>query len=214
MGIINPTIPGTSTRRNTGEVAITNTLNTIVTLVNGSIDGANGPALRTHYRNMVKGFFKLTSGLPAAIYVTPSMTAANMVSGSASTLDAPKIVPTVANDHTTTGLTTSLRVRGILLTNPTAPGINYTYGLYPVSTFLDSGGGTATGDNCVLTVGTVVSGSTVTRTAPGASSTFIDASADFSVPADGNYILGVSTSGVASGNAIVAITIILQVRNV
>lgn len=113
-----------------------------------------------------------------------------------------------ASRFAVTGKTTKLYVDATVLTNPTAPAMTHTVGLYPV-TF------SAAGNNQITpTLGTVVSGSTAAIASPSASAATNAASGDFTLPSDGAYILGVTTSGTLASNAAVQIVANLSVRNV
>lgn len=110
-------------------------------------------------------------------------------------------------DYDTNSLTPMLRLRAQLFTNATAPTSTFTVGLYPV----DSVVGNA--DNQNFTVGTVVSGSTVAFAAPTLSTRNQSVTANFAIPADGYYVLGVAVS-VATMVADSAVTISGQLQSV
>lgn len=86
------------------------------------------------------------------------------------------------------GRTLTLRLQITACTNG-APGCNFTFGLYPM-TATSPGSGVA----IKATAGTVVSGSTVTFTTPGAN-TVNTTSVTFSAPTTGYYAIGVLPSG-------------------
>lgn len=114
-----------------------------------------------------------------------------------------------STDYAVAGKTTKLRVRGIIATNGTAPGINFTFGLYPI---ISSAGAS---DEHSLTVGTVVSGSTVALNTPNAFAIPNGTSTDFTMPANTTaYVLAVVTSGLLTTGAVVSTQAQLQVRNV
>ena len=102
--------------------------------------------------------------------------------------------------------TTKLRLRAQVNANATAwSSVTATFGLYPV-TF--AGGA----DSLTVTLGTVVSGSTVALANPSASSTNQGNSGDFTIPADGQYAIGVVTSAQLTNNAHAQLGAQLQVR--
>ena len=112
-------------------------------------------------------------------------------------------------DYAVTSLNTRFRIVVTTVTNATAPGVTFTYGLYPVSA---SAGGASLLN---VTLGTVVAGSTVARATPSASTQNIDASADFALSSTGVYALGFVTSGATSAaNSVVAIYARLEVHQV
>lgn len=104
-----------------------------------------------------------------------------------------------AADLAITGLTTKLRVVGVVKT-ATAPAITITIGLYPVTAAAAS------------TAGTVIAGSEVTITTPAANSDVSGNSGDLTLPADGLYILGYTVSNTPSGAF--GVHAFLQARNV
>jgi len=111
-------------------------------------------------------------------------------------------------DYSVTSMTTKLRVRGQVLNNGTAwSTVTATFGLYPVTV---SG---AAGD-LTLTLGTVVTGSTVAIANPSANTVNQGNSGDFAVPADGYYGLGVVLSAAITANAASLLSAHLQVRHV
>lgn len=111
-------------------------------------------------------------------------------------------------DYAATPRTTRLRVRVACLTNATAPTVTTTVGLYPITA--TAGASTA---YVQVTMGTVVSGSTVTFANPGALSRNQGGSGDFVAPAAGYYALGIVVSGPPAPNSTVAINAQLQLRN-
>lgn len=111
-------------------------------------------------------------------------------------------------DYAVGSLTTKLRLRAQVNTNATAwSSVTATFGLYPV-TF---SGAALT---ITATLGTVVSGSTVAIANPGASSTTQGNSGDFTIPADGQYVLGCAMSAAITTNGAALFNAQLQTRNV
>lgn len=111
-------------------------------------------------------------------------------------------------DHTVVGKTTKIRFRATVVTNATAPGVNLTIQLCPVTAF----GGAAGNTPFISTVGAATCTSTFTT--PGASSTTTQVSSEVTAPSAGLFIWTVTTSGatVANSNEIVATS--LQLRQV
>jgi hypothetical protein len=85
-----------------------------------------------------------------------------------------------------------------LVTNNTAPAITFTVGLYPLTT---PAGAANNGVN--FTLGTVVSGSSLTFTTPAANSIISADTSDFDAPAAGLYALGIVSSGSQAGTSAV-----------
>lgn len=110
-------------------------------------------------------------------------------------------------DYEVAGKTQKLRIRAQALTNEAKPTITFTVGLYPITV-----GGAV--DALTLTLGTVVSGSTVAIAEPAANTATSSVGSDFTIPSDGVYILGVVLSGTLTNNADLLISAQLQSRNV
>lgn len=151
----------------------------------------------SHIAARVAGTYGLSQGQPAAISGTGTLYALNVIY-----IDS-------ADYPTVGGLAAKLRVRATLAVNDVAPTGNYTFGLHPVTRPATSGGAGL----CIYTIGSAVAGSTVAINAPAADSHTSAASADFSLPANGFYVLGfVSTATVATSSHL-HISMALQHRN-
>jgi hypothetical protein len=107
-------------------------------------------------------------------------------------------------------LSPKLRVKAQLYTNDVAPGGNFTVGLHPVTRPAVSGAAGL----LIYTIGAAVAGSTTTFTAPAADAQLGQASADFALPANGHYVIGVVTSAAVAASAHVHLTAQVQMRNV
>lgn len=111
-------------------------------------------------------------------------------------------------DYTVGSLTQKLRLRAQVSANATAwSSVTATFGLYPL-TFA------GTTDQLSITLGTVVSGSTVALANPGASATAQGNSGDFTIPSDGLYGIGFVTSATLTNNNMSLLTAQLQTRSV
>jgi hypothetical protein len=91
--------------------------------------------------------------------------------------------------------TTYYNLRCNAVTNATAPAVNFTVGLYPVTA---SAGVAAT---VSVTLGAVVVGSTTAFNAPGASTLGNGSSGDFAAPAAGNFAIAVLVSGAMAASS-------------
>jgi hypothetical protein len=111
-------------------------------------------------------------------------------------------------DYTTAGVENMLRVHATLHANNVAPTGNYTVGLYPITRPASSGGAGV----LIYTIGTVVSGSTVTFTTPAADSSNQGNSGDFAIPADGYYALCFVSTATVAASAHIQLTATLQVH--
>lgn len=120
------------------------------------------------------------------------------------------IVYFASADFTVGSLTQKLRVRAQVNCNATSwSSVTGTFGLYPV-TF-----GAGAANRVDLTIGTVVSGSTVAIANPtNAANPNQGNSGDFTIPSDGMYALGLATSATLTTNAAALLTAQLQTRNV
>lgn len=112
-----------------------------------------------------------------------------------------------AADFAVAGKTTKLRVRAQALCNDNGFGQTATIGLYPVTSDFGSGP-----DTIKLTLGTVVSGSTVAFSSLSADSENQGNSGDFTIPADGYYVLGCVLSAAVTSDCRVLLSAQLQQR--
>lgn len=152
----------------------------------------------SHTAARVAGTYWLGQGQPAGIT-------------GKGTLYAPNLIYLDAADFPSAGaLAPKLRIRVQLYTNDVAPTGNFTFGLYPVTRPGTSGGAGV----CIYTMGAVVSGSNgATFTTPAADAILNTTSADFGLPANGHYVLGMVTTGTVATSAHVQISAQLQLRN-
>ena len=152
----------------------------------------------SHTAGRVAGTYGLGQGHPLAISGTGILYPLNLI----------HIVQ--ADIPTINGLPTKLRIRAQLYTNDVAPSGNYTFGLYPVTRPATSGGAGL----CIYTLGSVVNGSNgASFTNPAADLMGNAVSADFSLPADGVYCIGVVTTATVAANAHMHMVAQLQMRN-
>jgi hypothetical protein len=121
------------------------------------------------------------------------------------------VIPIVAADFPTVGgVTTKLRIRGQVFVNDVAPTGNFTFGLYPITRPATSGGA---GLN-IYTLGTVIAGSDGATVAdPAADSANNLVGADFALPADGLYVIGVVTTATVAVSSHLHLNAQLQMRN-
>lgn len=111
-------------------------------------------------------------------------------------------------DYTVAGKTQKLRLRVQIFVNGTKPTLKFTFGLYPIS---GCGGGA---NELTMTLGAVVAGSAVEINEPAANALAWGVGADFAVPADGAYALGVLTSGAMTANSAALLSAQLQSHSV
>ncbi len=122
---------------------------------------------------------------------------------------SPLWVPTTYIDDAYFGTGAKLLVVGQIYCSATAPGtITFTFGLHNISAVA---GGT---DIMTYTMDAAVSGSTSTVVNPLTSTrNLATTAADFAVPADGHYTLGLATSAALANNLAVSASAQLYVRN-
>jgi hypothetical protein len=125
-------------------------------------------------------------------------------------LNPPAMVNVVGADYPAiSGLTAKFRLRVQVNCNDNAPTGTYTFGLYPVTRPTTSGGSGV----CIYTMGTVVSGSDgAAVSTPAADSVNLLTSSTFTIPADGQYVIGMVTTGTVAANAHMHITAQLQLH--
>ena len=115
--------------------------------------------------------------------------AAGVLAASTSDGSVPAVMAFDPADYAVAGKTLKLNLFTGYFGNGTAPGATFKVGLYPVS----ASGGAANLIN--LDLDTVVTGSQVTFTTPGANGRLSGTSGDFTAPAAGFYALCVNVSG-------------------
>lgn len=120
---------------------------------------------------------------------------------------APSLIGFAKADYEVGSRTQKLRLRAQVAVNATKPTIKFTVGLYPVTV----AGGAA---EVKITLGTVVSGSTLEINEPAASTVASSVGSDFTIPSDGTYALGVVTSGTLTASSALLLSTELQTRNV
>lgn len=157
-------------------------------------------------RRLMTGRTRITAAQAAGNYWFTEQ--ATLVSAGLATPLAGVYIDT-ADFPTIAGVAAKLQMRVQLYTNDVAPGSNFTIGLYPVSRPTTSGGAGL----LIYTPGQVLSGSTVTFTAPSADGMAALATADFAVPATGHYALGFTSTAAIATNAHVHMQFQLNVHN-
>lgn len=162
------------------------------------------------YRVILQSEGSIIAGQTAGTYGIPYGGNALVVSGAGSVYPLGVIQIATADYPTITGVASKLRIRAQLFTNDVAPTGNFTFGLYPITRPATSGG---TGV-CIFTLGTVVSGSNgASFTTPAADLLGSAVGADFAIPADGPYVIGVVTTGTIATNAHVHLCAQLQLHH-
>lgn len=152
----------------------------------------------SHIAAKVAGTYAIQNGNPLA------------VSGTGTLVPTPIIYLAAADFQSADGVAPKLRIRAQLYGNDVAAFTGtFKVGLYPVTRPATSGGAGL----CIYTLGSVVAGSEVTFTNPAADLIAAQAGADFALPADGHYCLGVVTSATVATSALLHVVAILQTHN-
>lgn len=103
------------------------------------------------------------------------------------------------------GKATKFRITFIVTVNNAAPTSNFTVGLYPVTNHSGAAAATLNYD-----LGTVIGSSTATITTPAANSISASSTANFDLPADGVYAIGVATNSTIATSSHVGIVAYLE----
>lgn len=121
-------------------------------------------------------------------------------------LTPPQMRHLLAADYAVAGKTTKLRLRAQVNVNATAPTIDYTVELRPVTAVAGGAG------NVTYTVGAATT--SVVFTTPAATSLNTSTSTAIDFPADGLYALAVTASGASAVNHTAHILVALEMRHV
>ncbi len=225
-GTVNPNLPakgdsrGVSDSRTRGSlITLRDELNALLTSENKVQDSSLASSNNAAYRTIFSANSYLGFDAAAATYLLGSQvgqlgsTAQPMVSGTTMPLSSnslfvgPPFFYFDDADYTVAGKTLKMRLRAQVAANATKPAIKFTFGLYPVTVAGEA-------DKFTLTLGAVASGSTIEFNEPAASTITQKEAADFTIPADGAYMLGVVTSGALTNNSVALLSAQLQTRNV
>jgi hypothetical protein len=152
----------------------------------------------SHIAAKAAGTYGIAQGNPLAVSGTGTLYALNTIY-----IDS-------ADYPTIDGNASKLRVRCIIACNDVAPFTGtFTIGLHPVTRPATSGAAGL----CIYTIGTAVTGSTCVGTNLAADSINNLVGADFALPANGFYVLGVVTSATVATSAHTHISASLQIHN-
>ena len=148
----------------------------------------------SHIAGRVAGLYSMAYGSP-------------LVASGIGSLSPIGIINIRATDYPVIGGRSSkFKINAEIFTNDVAPLGNFSFGLYPITRPSISGGAGL----CIYTLGTVVSGSNgIAFTAPGADFSGNVSGADFSLPPDGFYAIGVTTTQTVATSALVHLQVTL-----
>lgn len=181
----------------------------IKTYVDGATAGLDTLSIFATYRTILEANGSITAAQTAGKYGLNSGGAA-IKSGAGSIYPLNNIILAAADYPPIAGVNPKLRIRAQLYTNDVAPTGNFTVGLYPITRPGTSGGAGV----LIYSIGTVVTGSDgATFTTPVADGLLDAVGSDFTLPVDGQYILGVVTTGTIAASAHVHCSAQLQIHN-
>lgn len=151
----------------------------------------------SHTAARIAGTYGMAQGQPLAISGTGTLYALNTIH-------------IAAADYPVAGtLAPKLRIRASLYVNDVAPTGNFTFALHPITRPATSGGAGL----LIYTIGAAVAGSATTViAAPAADSSSVVVSADFALPADGHYVIGVVTTATVAASSHLHMSALLQMR--
>lgn len=221
MGTISVTLPTVGSANSTEDPLVRTALSTLVTAFNGNIDTNNLNAAAGIIGTQLAAAANIAgTQLAAAAAIADTQLASPNNALRRLVRDAPTVIAaaTGAGDYTmsspspqisgtqagnsvpiinvaelaaftVTGKTQKGRVRASIFANGTAPATTVTFGLYPVSTVGGAGG-------VAISLGTVVTGSTVAMVSPSSGQGTTGESAEFTMPSASNfYVLGFNLAG-------------------
>ncbi|NOS70041.1 MAG: hypothetical protein HOP33_08930 [Verrucomicrobia bacterium] len=167
------------------------------------------PVFGGQFKTIASAGGSLTEASVAGTYFLPLGDAVGITG--TGTLYPPCLIHIVGADYPTiNGVAAKLRIRAILEVNDVAPTGNFTFGLYPVTRPSTSGGAGLD----IYAMGTVVTGSNgATFTVPAADSQGTAVSADFALPADGVYVIGIVTTATVAASSHLHVSAMLQYHN-
>lgn len=154
-------------------------------------------------------YWGVAANLTTASWWFSNSSGTAVVSGGSTSTGPQLWVPPVSGDVAVVGKTTRMRIRVSWLTNATAPAVNVSWGLFPIT--VASGGASF----FTVTLGAAVI--TATQNAPGAGTgnEAKSASADmFSTVSSGTpYAVGVSANGTMNANSMITAKIQIEMRH-
>ena len=187
---------------------------TVVGNTSGTNSGDNSinskyEGLKSIYRKVLQATGSHIAGRVAGTYFIPLADALGITG--TGTLYAPAIIRIDSADYPTIdGLPPKFRIKWSLMVNDVAPTGTFRIGLFPITRPATAGGA---GLN-IYTMGAVVSGSNDSIiSTPAADSMNNGVSSDFSLPADGYYVLGIVTTATVATSSHLHINAQLQVHN-
>lgn len=170
---------------------------------------ARAAAPNASYRTILDSSGSHIAGKTAATYAM-GQGYPLQVSGTG-TLDPPNIIHIVSTDFPSVdGLSPKLRIRANVAVNDVAPTGTYVVALHPVTRPGTSGAAGV----CIYSVGAAVASSAASTISTPAADTHTGVvGSDFALPADGFYVIGVTTTGTVAVSSHMHFSACLQMRN-
>ena len=132
---------------------------------------------------------------------TPVLTTGNAIAINPTTYSI------VSTDYPTiNGVTPKFRLRATIGVNNTAPSVNISFGLFPLTTPASSGGNNVKS----WTIGSEVVSSTITQNTPAANTQYELVSSTFGLPANGLYAICITNSGSTAASSYVQTSATLE----
>lgn len=205
MGTISLSVPQTGQPNSTEDPKIATDFTTLQTWANGNIDGSNVAATLTGRRHIITGYFSGPGATSLCFTSGPGDLVPSGTNQGNRGIVWAYLDP--ANFAVTGKSNTQLVLRMSLATMATAPAVNFTAALYPV-TF-----GGSTSGNIVPTAGSVVAGSSVTINTPAGSSAVVAETSPFTFPSAGAYAPTLIASGANASGSMTIMAVQLFVLN-
>lgn len=196
------TVPVIGQPSSTEAPKVDNNFTNIAAWANGNVDDGDLKSPNNAVRRLLlqSQSNQVTNSSTAGDYVMGSGGASGLLAtGSAPTVTPPLWIGDAGlsgqpKDFVVASKTAYMRIRAAVLVGGLgAPGITFTFGLYPIASLGSAG---------VWTIGSVASGSTIAIASPTLGAAAVAESAQFTMPTTGVYALGVNLSGTPSASSI------------
>lgn len=174
-------------------------------LVADASGNATWSSLTESWANLHSYASSIAAGTVAGTYLLSSVGAAVTITSAAIAVGTGIIHLDPTTNYAITGYTPKVRIVGTISNYGAAQvGVNYTFGLYPITAISTTG---------VPTVGAVVASSTALISAPGNGSINTAYSTSINMPTTGYYCVGVVTNATVAASSTVGLRVLLQ-RNI
>lgn len=210
MALITPTLPTIGEPRGDGETDVRNTLNTLVTLVNGNQDAANmADAFATDVVEPAFSTWKPLHRVSTAYQPSTSATTLLTPIGDINANVRYAVLPIDASEVVAGSRTTQLRLVSDIIPGGTAPGVQFTIALYLPTIDKVAGFGATVG-----AFGAAVTGSSITSSTVSTISAVPVVGPAFAFSTSNYYVVAATASGATAAGSITSIITRLQYRQV